>query len=215
MRLSSRTAAGQALADRLAHHAKSPKTLVVALPRGGVVVAAEIAEALALPLDILVVRKLGVPWQPELAMGAIVSGGETVLNRELIEQEGISPEEIRTERETEERELHRREQAYRGDRPPLDVRGQTVILVDDGVATGATMEVAIQALRRLGVAGVVVAVGVAPPEALRSLRRKAEEVVCLLAPDPFGAISAWYWDFEQTTDDEVRALLARAAVRAQ
>lgn len=214
MRIPSRTAAGQALAERLAHYANSPRALVVALPRGGVVVAAEIAEALALPLDILVVRKLGVPWQPELAMGAIASGGETMLNKQLIALEGISPEEIRTEREAEERELRRREQAYRGGRPPFDVRGYTVILVDDGVATGATMEVAIMALRRHGAQRVVVAVGVAPPETLRTLRRRAEEVVCLLAPDPFRAIGAWYWDFEQTTDDEVRALLARATARA-
>jgi putative phosphoribosyl transferase len=185
--------------------------MVLALPRGGVVVAAEIAAALDLPLDVLVVRKLGVPSQPELAMGAIASGDETVLNRELIRWEQVSEEELCAVRDAELRELHRREAAYRGDRPPLDVCGWTVILVDDGVATGATMEVALRALRKLGAARVIVAVAVAPPETVRWLHREADDVVCLLTPEHFGAISLWFEDFAQTTDGEVRRLLEQGA----
>lgn len=207
VRLSSRSGAGAGLAHRLQKYRGAERTMVLGLPRGGVVVAAEIAQALGLPLDVLVVRKLGIPWQPELAFGAIASGGETFLNRELIDREGLSAEEVARVREVEWRELRRREKAYRGGRAALDVRGWTVILVDDGVATGATMEVAIQALRRMGAGRVVVAVGVAPPETAQGMRRRADEVVCLLEPDPFGAISLWFDDFAQTTDSEVQRRL--------
>lgn len=210
-RLKNRAEAGQALAQKLLRYAGQSGVVVIALPRGGVMVAAEIAEVLGLPLDILVVRKLGVPDQPELAMGAIASGGAVVMNDDIVRKLGIAPEEIRAELQLERRERERSERAYRGHRSPIELRGKTVILVDDGVATGATLLVAIDTLRRQGVASVVVAVGVAPPATGQILRRKADEVVCLLTPDPFSAISLWYDEFPQTTDTEVQQLVGAQA----
>lgn len=205
-----RQEAGVMLAEKLKHYAGEPKAIVVALPRGGVVVGYEIAERLRIPLEILVVRKLGVPWQPELAMGAIASGGEPVMNEHVVKACGVSAAEIQDRVAAEKKELERRETAYRGDRPAPDFHGKTTIVADDGIATGSTMKVAIEALRRQGAARVVAAVGVAPPDTMRMLSQKADEVVCVLTPEPFEAISLWFQEFGQTQDDEVRDLLARA-----
>lgn len=199
--------AGRALARALASHADDPDLLILAVPRGGVPVAAEVARGLDAPLDVFVVRKLGVPGHPELAMGAIASGGIRVLNRETLHALGVPEVAVESVVREEVRELARREELYRGrsGTPPLAAR--TVILVDDGMATGATMEVAVRAIRSRGPRRVVVAVPVASREAYARLHAAADEVVCLAAPDPFRAVGLWYRDFEQTTDDEVRALL--------
>lgn len=203
--------AGRELAGLLRSHAAAAGNVVVlALPRGGVPVAFEVARALGAPLDILVVRKLGVPGHPELAMGAIAGGDVRVLNRDLLRQLRIEGAAIDRVVDEERRELARRERAYRGQRPPLDVRGRTVIVVDDGLATGATMHAAVAALERQHAARVVVAVPVASRDALDSLAAAADEVVSVLIPEPLYGVGAWYADFRQTTDDEVRDLLARA-----
>lgn len=202
-----RASAGRALAAALAEHARGPRTLVLALPRGGVPVASEIAAALGATLDLITVRKLGAPMQPELAMGAIASGGIRVMNRIVVDGLDIDQASVDEVAQREQRELERREQAYRGERPPPDVAGATVILVDDGVATGATMRAAIAALRRQEPAKLVVAVPVAPAETLETLRREADEVVCLATPEPFVAIGKWYHEFRQLDDDTVRTLL--------
>jgi predicted phosphoribosyltransferase len=207
-----RREAGRQLAARLRDYAGS-NTIVLALPRGGVPVAYEVARALGAPLDVFIVRKLGVPGHEEFALGAIASGEVVVLNPELANQLGLSRQDIQTIIETERRELDRRERAYREGAPPLNVRGRTVILVDDGLATGATMLAAIAALRKLGPARIVVAVPVASPETCEAMAGAADEVVCAVTPQPFHAVGLWYDNFAQTTDDEVRALLhaARAA----
>jgi putative phosphoribosyl transferase len=205
-----RTAAGQALGQALAPYAGRDDVLVLALPRGGVPVAGEVAAALGAPLDVLIVRKLGVPWQEELAMGAVASGGARVLNEDVIAGGGIRPEQIEQATREQQREIERRERAYRGDRARPDPKGRRVILVDDGIATGATMRVAVQALRGLGAAAIVVAVPVAPPETVARLRAEADEVVCLAMPEPFYAVGSWYADFRQVSDDEVRRLLEAA-----
>jgi putative phosphoribosyl transferase len=210
-RLRDRRDAGVRLAALLQPYADDPKAMVVGLPRGGVVTGYEIARALRVPLEILVVRKLGVPWQPELAMGAIASGGGVVMNSDVADGLGISDEEIAAVVEREKKELARREAAYRGNRPPPEFRGWTVIVADDGVATGSTMSVAVQALRRAGAGRIVVAVGVAPPETVRRLEREADEVACVLTPERLDAISLWFEEFAQTEDEEVRRLLADAA----
>lgn len=183
--------------------------VVLALPRGGVPVGYEVARALGAPLDVFVVRKLGAPLQPELAMGAIASGGVRVINSEVVRALRIRPEEIEAVSEREKRELERRERAYRGDRAPVDVSGRCVVVVDDGVATGYTMRAAVAALRQLGPKRIVVAVAVAALETCRELERQADRVVCLLTPVDFVAVGQWYRRFEQTSDDEVRALLKR------
>jgi putative phosphoribosyl transferase len=206
-----RAAAGRMLAERLEHYRDQPGCLVAALPRGGVVVGAGIARRLRVPLDVLIVRKLGVPWQPELAMGAIASGGAHVLNADVVREMAIGEEEIAAVTASEQKELERREQVYRAGRPPVDFESKTVILADDGIATGATMSVAIEALRTLKAGRIVVAVGVAPPDTVRRLEREADEVVCVSMPSPFQAISLWYRDFPQCTDSEVRRLLGEAA----
>jgi putative phosphoribosyl transferase len=203
-----RSEAGQRLAELLTKYAHQPGVLVVALPRGGVPVAREVARALDCPLDVLIVRKLGVPEQPELAMGAIASGGVCELNSQIIRQRRVSPEDVQEVIRAETRELSRRERAYRGDRAPLDVRGRTAILVDDGLATGTTMRAAVSALRALGAGRIIVAVPVGSPDACRQLAREADEVVCLLRPADLAAISQWYHDFRQTSDQEVRDLLS-------
>jgi predicted phosphoribosyltransferase len=205
-----RVDAGRALAKALEKRRGAADTIVLGLPRGGVPVAHEIAEALALPLDVLVVRKLGLPWQPELAMGAIASGGALVLNDEVVRYLGDRGDAFETVRAREQAELERRERDYRGDRPPLDMRNRTGILVDDGLATGATMEAAVRSLQALGASRVVVAVPVASPEARDRIAAVADEVVCLATPMLFSAVGQWYRDFGQTSDDEVRDLLSRA-----
>lgn len=208
-----RAEAGRKLAAALADYRGRPDLLVLALPRGGVPVAREIAHALGAPLDVLIVRKLGAPFQPELALGAIAAGGVRVVNRPLLEELGLAEAAIDALAERERAELERRESAYRPDRPPLELSGRTVILVDDGVATGATISAAIQAARVMGARRVVVAVPVAPPEAVERLAGEADEVVFVLQPEYMLAIGVWYEDFPQLTDSEVRRLLSDSSRR--
>ncbi|NJC74214.1 erythromycin esterase [Planosporangium thailandense] len=203
--------AGRVLADLLDHYRDNPDVLVLALPRGGVPVGYEIAMALGAPLDVFVVRKLGVPGHEELAMGAIASGGVIVLNDDVVRAFSITPETIRQVAEREGRELVRREQAYREGRPPMDVTGKTVILVDDGLATGATMRAAIHALREHEPARIVVAVSAAPTSSCQELAGLADEAVCATTPSPFFAVGTSYWDFSQISDEEVRNLLRATA----
>lgn len=203
-----RTDAGRQLADVLQReYAGRPDVLVLALPRGGVPIAAEVARVLGVPLDVFLVRKLGVPGHEEYAMGAIASGGVRVLNDDMVRQLGITPEMIDAVAVMESRELQRREGLYRGERSTPAVAGRVVLLIDDGLATGATMRAAVVALREQGPARVVVAVPVGTVEACASLRREADEVVCPHTPEPFRAVGAWYANFDQTTDEEVRRLL--------
>ena len=204
-----RREAGRLLAGKLAAYANRPGVLVLALPRGGVPVAYEVARSLNAPLDIFVVRKLGVPGYEELAMGAIATGGVRVLNDQLVERLGIADHMIDAVAEREQRELARRERLYRGGRPTLDVRGRTVILVDDGLATGATIHAAIAALRKLQPARIVVGVPTASPETCEEMRAEADEVICAITPEPFHAVGRWYQDFSQTSDEEVRQLLGQ------
>jgi predicted phosphoribosyltransferase len=208
-----RREAGRVLARQLGNYAGQPDVIVLALPRGGVPVAYEAAKTLGAPLDVFLVRKLGVPGHEELAMGAIASGGVLVVNDEVASALGIPDSIINSVAAFEQRELERRERAYRAGRPAPDVRGRTVILVDDGLATGTTMRAAARALRRLGPERVVAAVPVAAPETCASLQDEADELVCAAMPSPFHAVGLWYEDFSQTTDDEVRDLLARGALR--
>jgi predicted phosphoribosyltransferase len=210
-RFRDRREAGGRLAAHLAAYAGRPDVVVLALPRGGVPVASEVARALGAPLDVFLLRKLGVPFHRELAMGAIASGGVRVLNTAILEALGIPVEAVDAVAREEEAELARREREYRGDRAAPDVRGKVVILVDDGLATGATMRAAATALRRLGPARIVVAVPTASAEACADLAEAADEVVCAETPAPFLAVGAWYEDFSETTDDDVRRLLAQAA----
>jgi predicted phosphoribosyltransferase len=205
-----RTEGGRQLAARLTHYASRSDVVVLALPRGGVPVAFEVARALGAPLDVFVVRKLGVPGHEELALGAIATGGVRVLNEAVIRALGLSGDQIEQVARQEQGELERREASYRGDRPPLEVGGRTVILVDDGLATGSTMRAAIAALRRLGPARIVVAVPVGSPETCAEFQDEADEAVCARTPEPFYAVGLWYDDFSQTTDEEVRALLEQA-----
>src|SRR3981081_3246764 len=201
--------AGRLLAAKLSAYANRPDLLVLALPRGGVPVAYEVARALDAPLDVFVVRKLGVPGYEELAMGAVATGGVRVLNDQLVHHLGLPKHLIDSVAAQEQDELARRERLYRGGRPPPDVRGRTVILVDDGLATGATMRAAIEALRQLKPARIVVAVPTASRETCEELRTKVDDVICAITPEPFHAVGLWYQDFAQTTDEEVRNLLAR------
>jgi putative phosphoribosyl transferase len=209
-RFRNRREAGRLLAAKLAKYAKHPDMLVLALPRGGVPVAYEVARALGAPLDVFLVRKLGVPGHEELAMGAIASGGVRVLSEDVVRELRTPPDVIETVAAAEERELLRREHEYRGDAPTPDVRGKTVILVDDGLATGASMRAAVTALRAQGPARTVVAVPVAASSTCKELRRAADDVVCAFTPEPFFAVGQWYQDFSQTTDEEVRELLHAA-----
>lgn len=206
-----RADAGRRLAGRLAVYAGRGDVTVLALPRGGVPVGSEVARALGAPLDVFLVRKLGVPGQEELAMGAIASGGVRVVNDAVVEELGIAPDVMEAAAAREQEELERRERAYRGERPAPDVSGRVVILVDDGLATGSTMRAAARALKKLGPARVVVAVPVAPREACAALRPEADEVVCAETPGSFKGVGRWYDDFSQTTDEEVRALLGASA----
>jgi putative phosphoribosyl transferase len=205
-----RTEAGQRLAKALAAYTHRPGVIVLALPRGGVPVAFEIARALGVPLDVFLVRKLGVPGHEELAMGAIASGGARVVNRSVVSSLGISEATMDFVAKRELHELQRRERTYRNGRVAPDVTGSTVILVDDGIATGATMRAAIQALRQLGAGRIVVATPTSAWSTAQDLQTEVDEFVSLLRPEDFVSVGQWYDNFTQTTDDEVRALLERA-----
>lgn len=210
-RFADRADAGRRLTHLLGDYAGREDVLVFGLPRGGVPVAAEVARALSAPLDVMVVRKLGAPGHEELAMGAIASGGARVLNGEVIEQLGVSAAALEAETVKQQAELARREHAYRGARAFPDIAGKVAIVVDDGYATGATMRVAVQALRQYHPREIVVAVPVAPPHVEDATLRAADRVVVLLQPTPFLAVGHWYCDFAQTEDEEVRRLLAEGA----
>jgi len=208
-----RVEAGDVLAGRLGHYAGRDDVLVLGLPRGGVPVAARVALALGAPLDVFVVRKLGVPGHEELAMGAIASGGVRVVNQQVVDRLGIGEAALGRAAEAEGRELTRREQRYREGRGPPDLAGRVVILVDDGLATGSTMRAAVAAARRLGPTRLVVAVPTAPASTCQRLRAEADEVVCATTPRPFRAVGFSYRSFPQTTDEEVTATLRAAQAR--
>jgi len=210
VRFRDRTDAGRRLAEKLAAYADRPDIVVLGLPRGGVPVAFEVARALAAPLDVFVVRKLGAPGHEELAMGAVATGGVRVLNDEVVHGLGIPEDRIDAVAARELQELARREHAYRDGRAPPDVTGKTVILVDDGLATGATMRAAVRALKQKGPQRIVVAVPAASPDTCAGLNAEADEVVCVITPEPFVAVGYWYDDFAQTTDAKVRDLLLLA-----
>lgn len=205
-----RSSAGQALAHLLVAYRQRPDVIVLALPRGGVPVAYEIASALQVRLDLMLVRKLGVPGHAELAMGAIASGGVRVLNRDVLAALHIDDATVDAVTAQESLELQRRDRAYRGERAPPLLDGQQVILVDDGLATGATMHAAIKAVRQQSPARIVVAVPVAPPDSVALLRRQVDEVICPFMPEIFNAIGRWYVDFSQTSDQQVQTLLHQA-----
>lgn len=208
-RFRDRREAGQMLAAQLAAYMDRTDVLVLALPRGGVPVGFEIASALHVPLDVLVVRKLGVPGEEELAMGALAGGGIRVLNRDVVRYLHISDEVIDTAATREQQELERRERLYRGERPAYAIHGRTVILVDDGMATGATMRAAIAVARQQQPAHIVVAIPTAAPSTCDELTADGIEVVCLIKPEPFYGVGFWYEDFPQLSDEAVRAILAR------
>lgn len=208
-----RREAGRFLAGKLTKYFDRPGVLVLGLPRGGVPVAFEVARALRAPLDVFLVRKLGVPGHEELAMGAIASGGVCVLNDDVVSTLRIQSRVIDAVAAEERMELERREEQYRGDRPAPEVQGRTVILVDDGLATGSTMRAAVAALRRRNPARIVVAVPVGAPETCAEFQDEADEAICALTPEPFYSVGLWYKDFSQTTDEEVRDLLELAQAR--
>lgn len=209
-RFKNRLHAGELLAKRLADYAGRPGVIVLALPRGGVPVGYAVAKALKAPLDVFVVRKLGIPGHEEFAMGAIASGGEYVLNYDVVQRFRIPIEAIEATARRELQELERREKLYRAGRRALQLRGCTVILVDDGLATGSTMQVAVKAVRKQDPARVVVAVPVGSPDVCREMRKDADEVICYCTPDPFYSVGLWYEDFSQTSDQEVEKLLEEA-----
>jgi predicted phosphoribosyltransferase len=207
-RFSDRVEAGELLAEKLLSYADNPNVIVLALPRGGVPVAAQVAKRLHVPLDVFVVRKLGLPGHPELAMGAIASGGIRVFNGEVVSALRIPDEVINAVTAEEYQELKRREKLYRDDLPSPDVEGKTVILVDDGIATGSTMFAAISALRQLNVGRVVVATPTVAPATRDYLCKQADEVIAVMVPEEFYGVGQWYEDFAQTSDEEVKRLLA-------
>jgi len=213
MLFSNRKNAGQTLAERLADYADDPYLLVLALPRGGVPVAYEVARRLQAPLDVFLVRKLGLPGQEELAMGALASGGVRVLNEEVVRILQVPEQVIDEVAAREQQELERRERLYRGDRPPPDVRGRTVILIDDGLATGSSMRAAVAALKHMKPRRIVVAVPVASRETCEEFGELVDDVVCVERPEPFMAVGRWYEDFSQTTDEEVHGLLEKAGTQ--
>jgi putative phosphoribosyl transferase len=206
-----RAEAGRLLAAKLREYANRSDVVVLALPRGGVPVAFEVARALNAPLDVFVVRKLGVPGHEELAMGAIASGGVRVLNQDVLRALGISRGVVDLVADREQRELLRREREYRGGRAPVDIRNRMVILVDDGLATGSSMRVAAIALKQKGPAEIIAAVPVGAPETCAEFESEVDKVVCATTPRPFRAVGEWYRDFSQTSDEEVRDLLSEAA----
>lgn len=205
-----RREAGKRLAQELKDFSGRDDVVVLALPRGGVPVASEVARELGAPLDVFLVRKLGVPGHEELAMGAIASGGSLSLNDDVVVRHAISVEVVEAVAGRELRELVRRAHAYRGNRPEIDVSGKTVILVDDGLATGASMRAAVIALRQQKPRHIVVAAPTGPRETCEELARLADLVVCVETPEPFWSVGTWYWDFSQTTDPEVREILAQS-----
>ncbi|MBB5364166.1 phosphoribosyltransferase [Deinococcus humi] len=202
--------AGRQLVGQLGHYRNQPDVVVLALPRGGVPVAYEVAEALHAPLDVLIVRKIGMPGHEEFAIGAIASGGTRVMNTQVVEGYRVPEAAIEAIAEKEKRELERRERSYRNGRPPLALQGKTVLLVDDGLATGASMRAAVQAIRQFEPAKIVVAVPLASPDTCEEFRTGVDEVVCAVTPVPFYAVGQGYVDFSQTTDEEVHRLLRRA-----
>ena len=206
-----RTDAGQVLARGLQQYKNQPDVLILGLPRGGVPVAYEVARELNAPLDVFIVRKLGVPGHEELGMGAIATGGVRTLHEGIIREIGISPQTIEAVSAREQAELERRERLYRGDRPAPTIKGRTVVIVDDGLATGSTMKAAIQAVRQQDPRQVIVAVPTAPSETCEQLKESADHVVCALTPEPFFSVGGSYADFTQITDGEVRDLIASAA----
>jgi predicted phosphoribosyltransferase len=206
-----RADSGHRLASKLAKYVGRSDVIVLALPRGGVPVAFEVAGSLPAPLDVFIVRKLGIPGHEELAMGAVATGNVRVLNERIVNALGIPDDVIEAVTSWEKKELHRREQLYRTDRPPPDVRGKMVILVDDGLATGATMQAAVQALREQQPARIIAAVPTGSPDTCDAMKTHADEVICAITPEPFHAVGLWYGDFSQTSDEEVRELLAQAA----
>lgn len=208
-----REAAGRLLAGKLRRFTKNGQPVLLALPRGGVPVAAVVAESLGLPFDLLIVRKLGVPGHEEYAMGAIAAGGVMVLDHRVVAQLGIQLEEVERVIRRETRELERREELYRANRPPSQVAGRTVIVMDDGIATGSTMSAAIELLRMCKARHIVVAVPVAPHDTIRRLRDDADEVIVLHEPADFIAVGRWYGDFSQTTDEDVRRLVEEQQAR--
>jgi predicted phosphoribosyltransferase len=205
--------AGRRLADKLGAYANRTDVIVLALPRGGAPVGFEVASALGVPLDVFIVRKLGLPGQEELAIGAIATGGVRVLDRDLIRVARVSDADVERVTVAEQAELERRERQYRGDRPFPDVRNKTVILVDDGLATGSSMRAGVQALRQEGAGRIVVAVPVAAPETCDAFREIADDIICAETPEPFRAVGLWYDDFSQTTDEEVHDILDRVGSR--
>lgn len=206
---------GATLHEFIEQECAGEEPVVLALPRGGVPIGYQVAKALHAPLDVFVVRKLGAPTQPELAMGAIASGGVRVINQEVVRALHITPQQMEDTAELEARELQRREHAYRGDRTPVDLMGKCVLLVDDGVATGYTVRAAVEALRQFQPKEIIVAVPVAAKDTCEELKRHADAVVCLFTPFDFVAVGQWYRRFDQTSDDEVRLLLERAAERTE
>jgi putative phosphoribosyl transferase len=206
-----RTEAGQKLASKLSAYLAQPDVLVLSLPRGGIPVGCEIARALHAPVDVFVVRKLGVPWNPELAMGAVATGGVRVLDQEIIGSLAVPSEEVAAVAAREELEIERRERVYRSGRVPLPVAGKKVILVDDGIATGSTMRAGVAALRKLQPARIVIAVPVAPRATCAILRQLADEVVCAIEAEDFFAIGEWYEDFTQLSDADVQNLIENAS----
>ncbi len=203
-----RIEAGRLLARAVSERVSERRQVIVlGLPRGGVPVAHEVARALGVPLDVFIVRKLGVPGHEELAMGAIASGGVRVLNNEVLRYLALSDQDLESVAAREQDELTRREHSYRGSKPPLDVTGKTVIVVDDGLATGSTMRAAVSALRRMSAARIIVAVPVAAPDTCADLRQEVDDIICLRTPEPFQAVGLWYEDFSQTSDEEVRDIL--------
>lgn len=210
MYFENRREAGKRLADELKEYANRPDVLVLGLPRGGVPVAYEVAKALHAPLDVFLVRKLGVPGQEELALGAISTGGVRILNPGVMDYMRITDAELESVTAAERQELERREKAFRDNRPVPEIRGRTAILIDDGLATGATMRAAVMALRQHQPARIVVAVPAASPQTCDEFRDEVDDIICATTPDPFYSVGSWYRDFSQTTDEEVRDLLARA-----
>lgn len=209
-RFKDRIEAGELVAQRLMRYAGRDDVIVLALPRGGVPVGFVVARKLDVPLDILLVRKLGFPGREEYAMGAIASGGVSVLHDEVVERFGIPLSEVEAVKQRELKEIERREKLYRANRPALPLQGRVVIIVDDGIATGSTMAAAVKCLRHFKPARIIIAVPVAPPDTYQELRPEVDEFICLSMPEPFFAVGAWYKEFDQTSDDEVKSLLVRA-----